>query len=80
MGFEFRTCVASSERSRQVRGLPVLDDIDLQDLHAHNTRVGRNISCARKEDIMPHEKGNPNSHGARPVCQNHLDDKVESDQ
>jgi hypothetical protein len=63
--------VASSERSRQVRGLPVLDDIDLQDLHAR--RDG-------KVDIRPHEKGDSTSHGARLVCQNNRDDKMESDQ
>ena len=63
--------MASSERSRQVRGLPVLDDIDLQDLHARGNG---------KVDIRPHEKGDSNSHGAGPVCQNHRDDKMESDQ
>ena len=62
--------MASSERSRQVRGLPVLEDIDLQELHARGDG---------KVDIRPHEKGDSNSHGARPVCQNHLDDKVDAD-
>ena len=30
--------------------------------------------------IRPPGKGNSNSHGARPVYQNHLDDQVDSDQ
>ena len=34
----------------------------------------------RKVDIRLHGKGNSNSHGARPVYENHLDDKVDSDQ
>ena len=33
----------------------------------------------RKVDIKLHGKGNSNSNGARPVYQNHLDDKVDSD-
>ena len=34
----------------------------------------------RKVDIRLHGKGTSNSHGARPVYQNHLDDQVDSDQ
>ena len=33
-----------------------------------------------KVDTGLHGKGNSNSHGARPVYQNYLDDKVDSDQ
>jgi hypothetical protein len=32
------------------------------------------LSGTRKVDIRLPEKGNPNSHGARAVCQNYLDD------
>ena len=34
----------------------------------------------RNVDIRLPGKGNSNSHGARPVCQNHFDDEVDSDQ
>ena len=34
----------------------------------------------RKVDIRLPGQGNSNSHGARPVHQNHLDDQVDSDQ
>jgi hypothetical protein len=34
----------------------------------------------RKVDITLHGKGNSNSHGARPVYWNRLDDSVDSDQ
>ena len=36
--------------------------------------------CTRKVDIRLHGKGNSNSHGARPVYSNHVDDTVDSDQ
>ena len=36
--------MASLERSRQVRGLPVLYDMQVHDLHARDMRVGRTVS------------------------------------
>jgi hypothetical protein len=44
---------------------------------AHQHGLG---SGYRKVDIWLHGKGNSNSHDARPVYYNHLDDKVDSDQ
>ena len=35
---------------------------------------------ANKVDIRTPGKGNLHSHGARPACENHLDDSVDSDQ
>jgi len=42
--------------------------------------VDEGLVIPRKVDIMLHGKGNSNSHGARPVYSNHLDEKVDSDQ
>ena len=39
----------------------------------------RRGGCPRKVDVRPPGKGNSNSHGARPVYYNHLDDSVDSD-
>jgi len=41
---------------------------------------GDEVGHPRKVEIRLPGKGNSNSHGARPVYQNHLDDKVDSDQ
>ena len=38
------------------------------------------VSSTRKVDIRLPGKGNSNSHGARPVFSNHLDDSVDSGQ
>ena len=35
---------------------------------------------SKKLDVRLPGKGNSNTHGARPVYQNHLDDEVDSDQ
>jgi hypothetical protein len=68
-----------------VRGTPVLKAND--PLEEERARPGdapkreRASCCAcRKADISLHGKGNSNSHGARPVYQNHLDDMANLDQ
>ena len=38
------------------------------------------LNSTRKVDIRLPEKGSSNSHGARPVYQNDIDDLVDSDQ
>ena len=38
------------------------------------------LTLHRKVDIRLHGRGSPNRYGARPVHQNHLDEKVDSDQ
>ena len=43
-----------------------------------NSKLLTNVS--RKVDIRLPEKEDPNSHGARPVYSNHLDNEVDSDQ
>jgi hypothetical protein len=40
----------------------------------------RIAAVLRKEDTRLPEKGSSNSHGVRPVYQNHFDDEVDSDQ
>jgi len=48
--------------------------------HADRTATAKLVPKPRKVDVRPPGKRNSNSHGARPVYQNHLDDYVDSDQ
>ena len=61
------------------------EETDQNEIRAHGTQnralKRRNLSSALdgKVDISLHGKANSNSHGARPVYYNHLDDEVDSD-
>ena len=59
----------SWERGGEGHVLLLARDRRMQDHHLYG-----------KVDIKLHGKGYTNPHGARPVYQNHLDDKVDSDQ